>query len=81
MKLAEQLEMARAELARLERMAVAATCAEVGHRWVCLGGANCGCEGGSCSVPVHECSSCHDCDYGDNAEADEVRARCLLSFE
>lgn len=74
--LAERLETARAEVALLERQAAAATCAEVGHRWKCLGGANCGCPDGSCSVPVHECEACKDCDYGDNPEAAEVRARC-----
>jgi hypothetical protein len=77
--LADRLDAARAEVARLERQAAAATCAEVGHRWVCLGGCNCGCEdtlGVGCSVPVHECAVCGGCDYGDNAESEEIRKRC-----
>lgn len=52
-------------------------CAVLGHKWIHAGGANCGCPEGSCSVPVHECESCGDCDYGDNADADEVRAGCV----
>ena len=67
----------------LERLAAEAVvlaggehpCGVLGHKWVFVGGANCGCEDGGCSVPVHECH-CGDCDYGDNAEADEIRKRC-----
>ena len=52
-------------------------CAVLGHKWGFSGGANCGCPvGGSCSIPVHECEACGDCDYGDNAAAREVRANC-----
>lgn len=51
-------------------------CSILGHKWVHTGGANCGCEDGGCSVPVHECEACLDCDYGDNADADEVRKYC-----
>jgi hypothetical protein len=76
MQLADRLEAARAEVERLQRQAAAATCAEIGHCWECLGGANCGCESGTCSVPVNECSVCRDCDYGDNADADQVRRQC-----
>jgi hypothetical protein len=76
MKLAEQLESAKAEVARLERAAAAATCAEVGHRWESLGGANCGCKAGACSVPVNTCTACGDCDYGDNDDASEIRRAC-----
>lgn len=75
-ELAEQLEAARAELARLERIAATATCRELGCDMEHRGGANCGCEGGHCSVPVHVCTRCGDCDYGDNAEATERRAAC-----
>lgn len=55
-------------------------CTILGHRWVFTGAANCGCPGGGCSVPVHECE-CGDCDYGDNADADEVRRRCRDAAE
>jgi len=60
-------------------------CNVLGHKWRHVGGAWCGCEGrdsagdrwsGSCSVPVHECEGCGDCDYGDNAEARETRIEC-----
>lgn len=60
-------------------------CRIFGHRWVFKGGANCGCQwtdedgglaSGSCSVPVHECEVCGDCDYGQNQEAIETRERC-----
>ena len=77
-KLAEQIAEVRNELARLERLAASATCAEVGHRWASIGGANCGCHPyACCSVPVMECTVCKACDYGDGDEADEQRRRCL----
>lgn len=72
----ERLEAAKAEVARLEREAAQASCAEAGHTWVSLGGCNCGCEDGRCSVPVHECSRCGGCDYGENEWAAETRRRC-----
>lgn len=69
----------------LERLAAEAAslaggdhpCAILGHRWVSTGGCNCGChEDAVCSVPVHECEVCGDCDYGDNDEANDKRQRC-----
>lgn len=79
MRLIDQIDEARAALERLERQAQSATCADLGHDWRCLGGANCGChEHACCSVPVHECARCKDCDYGDNREAREIRDRCEL---
>ena len=52
-------------------------CAVLGHEWAHIGGCNAGCdEDCVCSVPVHECKFCDDCDYGGNDEADEIRARC-----
>jgi hypothetical protein len=74
--LLERLENAKSEVSRLERQVAAATCAEVGHRWRSIGGANCGCEDGGCSVPVHECEVCGDSDYGENEWAAKVRAEC-----
>ena len=77
MKLADQLAAAQAEVARLEREMAGRKCSEVGHRWVHMGGANCGCyEDASCSVPAYECSVCKDCDYGQNAEAKRQRKHC-----
>jgi hypothetical protein len=78
MTLGDEIEEARARLAALEHRALSATCAELGHKWKSTGGANCGCEGGSCSVPVNTCERCGDCDYGDNDEARDVIARCHL---
>jgi hypothetical protein len=79
--LAQQLDHARAEVERLERAAAAATCAEVGqHDMKHMGGRNCGCENGGCSVPVHVCSRCGACDYGENDEAREVRRDCAERF-
>jgi hypothetical protein len=51
-------------------------CAVLGHDWKHIGGCNCGCPDGQCSVPVHECRACGDCDYGDNEEANDKRAEC-----
>jgi hypothetical protein len=48
-----------------------------GHTWRQIGGRNCGCGAdGACSVPVYECVRCPACDYGDNEEADRIRADC-----
>lgn len=81
--LAEQLEDARAEVARLERLAVSATCAELGHDWHSTGGCNAGCDPDycGCSVPVNECRRCGDCDYGENDEANRIRIRCAERTE
>lgn len=84
-ELLERLESARAEVARLERIAATATCREIGCDMQSIGGANCGCifyDGedrceGQCSIPVLKCTRCGDCDYGDNAEAEEKRTSCL----
>lgn len=51
-------------------------CSVLGHKWKSDGGRWCGCCDGGCSVPVHECEACGDCDYGDNEDADDVRAEC-----
>lgn len=53
-----------------------------GHTWVSRGGCNAGCDDDcACSVPVHECAHCGDCDYGQNEEADEIRANCQSRYE
>lgn len=47
------------------------------HDWKSRGGCNAGCSKDcACSVPVHECTRCGDCDYGINAEAIEIRKHC-----
>lgn len=76
--LAERLEEAKAEVARLEREAASASCAEIGHDWVFFGGKTCSChENSSCYIPVYECSRCGDCDYGDNEEAKNIYINCV----
>lgn len=55
---------------------------QVQHDWRSTGGANAGCGPDcSCSVPVHECAGCGDCDYGQNEEADEIRRDCPSRYE
>lgn len=82
MKLMEALDAAKAEVARIEREIAQGPCREYGHDWKTLGGCNAGCgDDCSCSVPVHQCSKCSDCDYGDNAEAEEVRQNCEQRME
>jgi hypothetical protein len=76
--LGQQLEEARAEVARLERLALVASCAELGHPMKFVGCRNCGCDRADCwgcSIPVHSCA-CGDSDYGDNAEARKIIADC-----
>lgn len=54
-------------------------CDILGHKWKQIGGQWCGCKGmedGGCSVPVHECEACGDCDYGGSAISDEIRLEC-----
>jgi hypothetical protein len=78
--LQRELEIAEGRVERLKRALAAAPCSEVGHRWEFRGGCNVGCEemdkDCSCSVSVHECSVCGDCDYGQNPEREEVLKRC-----
>lgn len=51
---------------------------EAGHDMQSIGGCNAGCHPDwcSCSAPVNTCSRCGDCDYGDNSDAEQVRADC-----
>ena len=76
MNLLDEIAETEAKLAQLKRQYAAAPCAEVGHRWKLLGGANASCcRDCSCSVAVHECEVCGDCDYGDPYR-DAVKAEC-----
>lgn len=53
---------------------------ENGHAWKCLGGRNAACdEHCCCSVPVHTCTRCGLCDYGENEEAREILEACSIS--
>lgn len=76
--LASKLRDAEAEVERLKRAIGYATCQEVGeHDWKHIGGCNAGCNKYcNCSIPVHECTRCGDCDYGDNDDARDVRRQC-----
>lgn len=76
-RLTDQIEAARAHLADLERQGLNATCFDMGHVWVSMGGRNCGChKDACCSVPVHKCSRCGLCDYGHNALAAQHIEHC-----
>lgn len=82
--LANEISRAEAHLEALRRRAAGATCAEMGeHDWQLMGGCNAGCHDDcslcGCSVPVHQCSRCGDCDYGENPEAERIIANCLLA--
>lgn len=80
--LADQIEEARNHLAQLERQAKHAICRDLGHDWRMLGGKNAGCgDGCGCSVPVHECARCGDCDYGDNEWAARTVDECADRHE
>ena len=74
--LLDKLQAARDEVARLELAVAAAPCHEVGHHWRMIGGKACCCEGGGCSIPVHECEVCGDFDYGDNQWGEKTRREC-----
>lgn len=79
--LRERLEVARAEVARLEREAASLGCRDAGHQWVFDGGRWCGChETAGCSIPVHKCARCGNYDYGDNEDARKQIAACLERF-
>ncbi|KAB2858531.1 MAG: hypothetical protein F9K41_00520 [Sphingopyxis terrae] len=75
----QQLADAEALAERLRRQIAAGPCAETGHDWQSDGGCNAMCDLGdhcTCSVPVHDCAKCGDCDYGENPEADRIREAC-----
>ena len=70
----------RSELTTMPRDFLFVEC-ERGHDWQSFGGCNAGCHiECSCSVPVNFCRRCGYCDYGDNAEAEQVRIDCALRF-
>lgn len=80
-QLARDLEEARARVAELERQALQATCQDLGCDLEQVGGRNCSChEMACCSVPVYRCRRCKGYDYGDNAEAKEIRRLCSDGF-
>lgn len=54
---------------------------ERGHDMKHVGGRNAGCSPDcACSIPVHECSRCHACDYGVNDEAAQIKADCAETW-
>jgi len=77
--LLDDLAVAEATVDRIKREIANGPCREYGHTWKSIGGMNAGCELGDdcrCSVPVHDCTKCTDCDYGENDEAREIRQKC-----
>lgn len=73
----DELEKVEAKAAALRKEIAAGPCREYGHDWKHIGGRNAGCGVGcNCSIPVHICQKCGDCDYGDNPEATEKIADC-----
>lgn len=80
--LSAELAEAESVVNRLRLEIKQGPCRQYGHTWKHVGGCNAGCEldkDCSCSVPVHECTKCGDCDYGENEEADRIRAKCAES--
>ena len=56
-----------------------AHCLEHGHTWKFIGGTNAGCHRDcGCSVDVHECIVCGDCDYGETDAAKDAREVCEI---
>jgi len=77
MGLRDELAEAEARAEHLRRRIAAEGCAVAGHDWRMIGGKNAGCgQDCGCSVPVHECRVCGDCDYGENADADQTIGAC-----
>lgn len=76
--LQKDLAEAEAKVFALKRQIAQGPCLEFGHDWKHIGGRNAGCreDGCGCSIPVHECTKCGDCDYGDNPEAHKTVAEC-----
>jgi hypothetical protein len=74
--LREELQETEARAEHLRRLIQSEHCTTAGHDWKSIGGANCGCPDGYCSVPVYECKRCGDCDYGENREAEACRQNC-----
>lgn len=82
--LLRELEEAEARVLQLRQRITHSTCAEVGHDWKHIGGRNAACSRGRdcmCSIPVHECAKCGDCDYGDNEEAADTINGCDLTHD
>lgn len=77
----DQLAEAEARVEEIKRQIRTGPCAQNGHDWRSDGGCNASCDlaadgGCGCSVPVHVCSKCGDCDYGQNAEAEQIGETC-----
>lgn len=78
--LLDRLATLEAEASAVRRQIAQGPCVQYGHTWKSIGGANAGCgDACCCSVPVHVCAKCGDCDYGDSDEAREIRSDCLAA--
>lgn len=70
-------ELRQLDQGLLDKAIAAALCGDGDHKWKFIGCAGCSCDDiGGCSLPVHECENCGDCDYADNEESAEIRAKC-----
>jgi hypothetical protein len=79
--LVAQLAELEAKAAAVRRQIAQGPCVQYGHTWKLLGGRNVACsEDCSCSVSVYVCEKCGDCDYGDNAERDEIVMECAERY-
>ncbi len=77
MDLLEKLARLEAQVAEVKAAIGNGPCAQYGHEWESYGGCNAGCcDLCNCLVPVYVCKKCGDCDYGENAEAAAIKARC-----
>lgn len=82
MRIDDEIADAEARVEQLKLQKAQGTCAATGHDWRHIGGKNAGCcDDCGCSVPVHECAKCGDCDYGDNTEAVRTLSRCNEGFQ
>lgn len=72
-----KLERIEADLKRRTQRELVEICQTIGCDMQSVGGCNAGCgDDCYCSVPVHKCTRCGDCDYGENEEAEQVRRDC-----
>lgn len=74
-------ELIELDAGLLEKAIAAASCGEAKHEWKFIGCGGCCCDlgdglFGGCSLPVHECENCGDCDYGENEESEQIRTDC-----
>ncbi|WP_439398521.1 hypothetical protein ACRQ5Q_14595 [Bradyrhizobium sp. PMVTL-01] len=76
-RLRMKLDRVEADLKRRIQRELVEICRTVGCDMRSVGGCNAGCDDDCCcSVPVHKCTRCGDCDYGENEEAEQTSEKC-----